>query len=376
MRVTGNLRIVDTTPLASPRAILSEFPITPALTDCVTRSRRQIERVLAGADRRVIAIVGPCSIHDGKAALEYADRLAALEETYRGELLILMRVYFEKPRTTVGWKGLINDPDLDGRCNIGKGIRIARRLMLEIVERRLPVATEFLDPVMPQYLADLVSWAAIGARTTESQTHREMASGLSMPVGFKNGTDGNLAVAINAMIAAGRPHSFVGLDERGCVAVIQTAGNPHGHLVLRGGVHRTNYAARDVEVTVERLRAAGVYPRVLIDCSHDNAGKDHRNQPLVLREVIKQLEQGSSNVLGVMIESNLVAGSQKLGAGPLVYGQSITDPCVELETTERMLEELATRSGNLRCYECAPVSHTTPEPRTPMEIPRLGDDRG
>jgi 3-deoxy-7-phosphoheptulonate synthase len=255
-----------------------------------------------------------------------------------------MRVYFEKPRTVIGWKGLINDPLLDGIPNIPQGLRVARTLLLEIARLGVPAATEFLDPIIPQYLADLVSWAAIGARTTESQTHREMASGLSMPVGFKNGTDGSLAVAINAMIAAAEPHSFLGIDEHGRVGVVRTTGNPHGHLVLRGGSSGPNHHEAAVRDAALQLSAAGVNPRVVIDTSHGNSDKDYTKQPEVLRRVTDQLAPGASSILGVMIESNLLEGSQKLGPAPLVYGQSITDGCVDLETTERMLEELASNS--------------------------------
>jgi 3-deoxy-7-phosphoheptulonate synthase len=286
--------------------------------------------------------VGPCSIHDPDAALEYAERLLRLRERVASELVLIMRVYFEKPRTTVGWKGLINDPHLDGSYDIPTGIRRARKLLSDIAELGLPAATEMLDPIIPQYIADLIAWSAIGARTTESQTHREMASGLSMPVGFKNGTDGSLGVAVNAMIAASRPHSFLGIDENGRVGVVRTAGNPHTHLVLRGGSSGPNYGQDAVQRAVASLEEAGVNPRVLIDASHDNSGKKAERQPAVVADVGAQVRRGSANVLGVMVESHLVAGRQELkDKSTLVYGQSITDGCIDFPTTERTVLELA-----------------------------------
>jgi 3-deoxy-7-phosphoheptulonate synthase len=342
MRETKNLRIVDTTVLQSPNEVLREIPLSDRAADQVFRARAEVEAVLHGSDSRQLVIVGPCSIHDTTAALDYASRLIRLRDRFADELLLVMRVYFEKPRTTVGWKGLINDPHLDGTFDIPAGVRVARRLLRDLAELGMPSATEMLDPIMPQYLADLMTWCAIGARTTESQTHREMASGLSMPVGFKNGTDGGLTVAINAMIAASNAHSFLGIDGDGRVGVVRTAGNPHTHLVLRGGRVGTNYSQRDVEAAATALAKAGVNRRVLIDCSHDNSGKNHENQPAVLAEVGSQLRADSAHVLGVMIESNLVGGRQELGdKSNLVYGQSITDACVDFDTTERMLESLA-----------------------------------
>ncbi|MDQ2646753.1 MAG: 3-deoxy-7-phosphoheptulonate synthase [Myxococcota bacterium] len=342
MRETKNLRIVDTTVLQSPNEVLREIPLSDRAADRVFRAREEVEAVLHGRDSRQLVIVGPCSIHDTQAALDYAGRLIRLRDRFADELLLVMRVYFEKPRTTVGWKGLINDPHLDGTFDIPAGVRVARRLLRDLAELGMPSATEMLDPIMPQYLADLMTWCAIGARTTESQTHREMASGLSMPVGFKNGTDGGLAVAINAMIAASNPHSFLGIDGDGRVGVVRTAGNPHTHLVLRGGRIGTNYSQPDVEAAASALGKAGVNRRVLIDCSHDNSGKNHENQPAVLAEVGAQLRAESPHVLGVMIESNLVGGRQELrDKDQLVYGQSITDACVDFATTERMLESLA-----------------------------------
>lgn len=343
MRETKNLRVVDTTVLQSPNDILRELPLSERAAERVFRAREEIQGILQGRDARRLVIVGPCSIHDPVAALDYAQRLLALRERYAGELFIVMRVYFEKPRTTVGWKGLINDPHLDGTFDIPSGLRVGRRLLRDLAEMGIPSATEMLDPIIPQYLADLVAWTAIGARTTESQTHREMASGLSMPVGFKNGTDGGLGVAINAMIAASEPHSFLGVNDDGRIGVVRTSGNPHTHLVLRGGSRGSNYAAADVLAAAAALKKAGVNPRMLVDCSHDNSGKNAARQPDVLAEVGSQLRAGSADVLGVMIESNLVAGRQELGSdrSALVYGQSITDACVDFATTERMLEAFA-----------------------------------
>ena len=342
MLQTKNLRILETTLLNAPDTITGEIPLTERSAELVTRARKEVEAVIHGRDRRLLVIVGPCSIHDPAAALDYAAKLANLRDRVAKELLVVMRVYFEKPRTTVGWKGLINDPHLDGTFDIPTGIRRARTLLRDIAEMGIPAATELLDPIIPQYIADLVSWTAIGARTTESQTHREMASGLSMPVGFKNGTDGGLSVAVNAMLTASRPHSFLGIDGSGRVGVVRTAGNPHTHLVLRGGHGGPNYAPDSVFRASVSLRQAGINPRVLIDASHDNSGKKHERQPDVLTDVGGQVRGGSEHVLGVMLESNLVAGRQELRSkADLVYGQSITDACVDFPTTERALLGLA-----------------------------------
>jgi 3-deoxy-7-phosphoheptulonate synthase len=352
MRETKDLRIVDTTALRSPNDVTSELPLSDHAADVVFRARQEIQAVLEGRDARKLVIVGPCSIHDPKAALDYANRLMELRERVSDALLLVMRVYFEKPRTTVGWKGLINDPHLDGSYDIPTGIRAARGLLREIAELGLPAATEMLDPIIPQYIADLVSWTAIGARTTESQTHREMASGLSMPVGFKNGTDGGLGVAINAMIAASRPHSFLGVDGAGRVGVVRTAGNPHCHIVLRGGGAGPNYGAAEVAKAVAALKKANVNPRVLIDASHDNSGKDPSRQPAVLSEVGAQLRGGEPHVLGVMLESHLRAGRQDLvDKATLTYGQSITDGCIGFDSTCEVLEAFAAdvrTAGSLR----------------------------
>jgi 3-deoxy-7-phosphoheptulonate synthase len=342
MLQTKNLRILETTLLNPPDVITSEIPLTERAAELVTGARGEVESVIHGKNRRLLVIVGPCSIHDPDAALEYATRLTRLRERVSKELLVVMRVYFEKPRTTVGWKGLINDPHLDGTFDIPTGIRRARKLLRDIAELGMPAATELLDPIVPQYIADLVTWTAIGARTTESQTHREMASGLSMPVGFKNGTDGGLSVAVNAMLTASRPHSFLGIDGSGRVGVVRTAGNPHTHLVLRGGHQGPNYTPDAVFRASVGLRQAGINPRVLIDASHDNSGKNHERQPAVLTDVGGQVRGGAEHVLGVMLESNLVAGRQELRSkADLVYGQSITDACIDFPTTERALLELA-----------------------------------
>jgi 3-deoxy-7-phosphoheptulonate synthase len=343
MLETKDLRIVDTTLLKSPDDVTRELPLSERAASVVFGARQEIQAVLHAEDTRPLCIVGPCSIHDPEAALDYAGRLLALKQRFSQELLLVMRVYFEKPRTTVGWKGLINDPHLDGSYDIPAGIRSARRLLLNLAELGMPAATEMLDPIIPQYIADLVSWTAIGARTTESQTHREMASGLSMPVGFKNGTDGGLSVAINAMIAASRPHSFLGIDPGGHVGVVRTRGNPHTHLVLRGGNLGSNYSLAQISAAARALEKAQINARVLVDCSHDNSRKNHLNQPDVLSEVGEQVRAGSADVLGVMVESNILDGKQELGSDKsrLNYGQSITDACVDFATTERMLEKFA-----------------------------------
>ncbi|MES1183575.1 MAG: 3-deoxy-7-phosphoheptulonate synthase [Myxococcales bacterium] len=349
MRETKDLRIVDTTALRSPDDVTRELPLSDRAADVVFRARQEIQAVLDGRDQRKLVIVGPCSIHDPIAALDYAGRLLELRERVKDALLVVMRVYFEKPRTTVGWKGLINDPHLDGTYDIPTGIRTARGLLREIAELGLPAATEMLDPIIPQYIADLVSWTAIGARTTESQTHREMASGLSMPVGLKNGTDGGLSVAINAMIAASRPHSFLGVDGAGRVGVVRTAGNPYCHVVLRGGAGGPNYGALEVAKAVAALQKAKVSPRVMIDASHDNSGKDPLRQPAVLGDVGAQLRGGEQNIIGVMLESHLREGRQELvDKATLNYGQSITDGCIGFDATVEVLESFAAdvRAGN------------------------------
>jgi 3-deoxy-7-phosphoheptulonate synthase len=345
MRPTNDLNVVETQLLRTPDGLKADLPISARAAELVYRSREEIRAVLRGRDSRLLVVVGPCSVHDPEAAIEYAGRLQGLRRRHEDELLLVMRVYFEKPRTTVGWKGLVNDPHLNGSHDIGAGLRIARDLLVRLADQGIPAATEVLDPIVPQYLADLVCWAAIGARTTESQTHREMASGLSMPVGYKNGTDGGLEGAIHALVAASRPHSFLGIDGAGRVAIVRTAGNPDGHIVLRGGNAGPNYAAEHVATAAAALTKAGVQTRMLVDCSHDNSGKSHLEQPHVIEEVGRQVAAGSPHILGVMIESNLVGGRQKFAEGmspaDLVYGQSITDACIDWATTERTLAELA-----------------------------------
>ena len=343
MRRTADLHVVSTSPLLAPGALRAEFPLTDAAAETVAGTRDRIRGMLAGSDDRLLAIVGPCSIHDLDAARAYARQLLPLRRELGDRIEVVMRVYFEKPRTTTGWKGLIADPHLDGSHDMNEGLRLARSLLLELADLGMPAATEFLDPTVPQFIADLVAWAAIGARTTESQTHRQMASGLSMPVGFKNGTDGSLGTAINALISAAAPHHFLGLDAAGRAAIVRTTGNPDCHLVLRGGKEGPNYDATSTGTAAAALRTQKVCPRVLIDCSHDNASKDHNRQPLVLADLVAQVRSGGGHVLGCMIESHLVAGKQAPNADRtrLTYGQSITDACVDFTTTERMLRALA-----------------------------------
>jgi len=342
---TSNVHVTRFEPLVAPRELLAELPISRQVATVVVDARHTIRRILTGADPRLLLIVGPCSIHDPAAALDYARRLAALRAELADVVYLVMRAYFEKPRTTVGWKGLISDPHLDGTRDMATGLRIARRLLLEINGLGLPAATELLGPVVPQYIADLVSWTAIGARTAESQTHRELASGLSMPVGFKNTTDGNLQVALDAMQAAGTPHTFLGMDDDGRSAIVHTTGNPERHLVLRGGGGRTNYDAISVGEAAALCTGRGLPVRVLVDCSHGNSSKDHNRQPEVLQAVVDQVASGSCHILGAMLESHLHGGSQKLGHGTegLAYGVSITDACIDWGTTERILREAADR---------------------------------
>jgi len=343
MRETSNLHVVDTRPIPSPAEIKAGLPLSDAAAELVAGTRERIRALVHGQDDRLLVVVGPCSIHDVAAAREYAERLLPLRQRYLGALEIVMRVYFEKPRTTVGWKGLINDPHLDGTFDIITGLTQARKLLLDLAEWGMPAASEALDPVSPQYLADLLSWVAVGARTTESQTHREMASGLSMPVGFKNGTDGGLQVALNAMQSARQSHRFLGIDHQGQVAIVTTTGNADAHAVLRGGSAGPNYGQLAVSQAAAQLRAAQVPHRVLVDCSHDNAAKDHARQSVVLGDIAGQVAQGSTDLLGVMIESHLKAGKQSIPKDlrTLVYGQSITDACVDFSTTEAMLATLA-----------------------------------
>jgi len=340
MLATQDLHVKGMVPLLPPRALKAQLPMTEAAGATVTQGRENIRRILAQTDPRLLVVAGPCSIHDVAAALEYAGRLGALRRELRGRLEIVMRVYFEKPRTTIGWKGLINDPHLDNSCDIEAGLKQARLLLLQLGEMGLPAATEFLDPIVPQYLDDLVTWAAVGARTTESQTHREMASGLSMPVGFKNGTDGSCQSAIDAMGAAMRPHSFIGIDQDGVTSIVRTTGNAVGHLVLRGGRARSNYDAESIREAESKLAQAGLPGVLMVDCSHANSGKQHARQEEAWRSVVAQRLAGTRSLIGLMLESFLQEGSQpfpvKNPAG-LRYGVSITDACLGWDVTERLL---------------------------------------
>ncbi|MFW5682334.1 MAG: 3-deoxy-7-phosphoheptulonate synthase [Phycisphaeraceae bacterium] len=340
---TQNLNVVGTRSLITPRELEAEHPLTEAARQTVVEARAGVRHVLAGSDPRLLAVVGPCSIHDVDAARDYGQRLAAVARDVSDRILVVMRVYFEKPRTTTGWKGLINDPHLDGTFDMNRGLRLARLLLLDLAEMGLPTGTEFLDPFTPQYIDDLVSWAAIGARTTESQTHRQMASGLSMPVGFKNGTDGNLQVALDAMNAARNPHAFLGIDEEGKCCVFQTRGNDAGHVILRGGGGRTNFEPEDVTDAAARLAEADLPPRLMVDCSHANSGKKHDNQPAVWRNLLDQRANAAatSPIIGIMLESNLFEGRQPLPdqLGDLRYGVSITDACLGWDDTEALLRE-------------------------------------
>ena len=340
---TNNLKVTHVEPIVSPFNLKQVFPLSNHGATFVNDSRNTIKAILQGKDPRLMAIVGPCSIHDEKAALEYAQHLSELAKELREQIFIIMRVYFEKPRTTVGWKGLINDPDLDGTHRISKGLGIARQLFCAITELELPIASEMLDPITPQYLADTISWGAIGARTTESQTHREMSSGLSFPVGFKNGTDGGLQVALDAMAAACRPHSFLGINYEGRSSIVQTTGNPDVHIVLRGGNNAPNYYTEDIRKTASQLNQRDLPSAIMVDCSHANSRKDHNRQQEVLDNVIDQLIENPGSITGVMIESNLNAGNQSIpeDLSQLKYGVSVTDKCVDWQTTAEMLRRAA-----------------------------------
>jgi len=347
---TSDLHVVETCPLLAPVDVKTESPITPAIAKVVASARARIRNILNGSDRRLLVVVGPCSIHDVKAAREYAEKLAQFRDGVSDALEIVMRVYFEKPRTTVGWKGLINDPHLNGTFDINYGIRMARGLLLDVANLDLPSATELLDPIVPQYLADLISWTAIGARTTESQTHREMSSGLSMPVGFKNGTDGSIDVAINALLSARQPHRFLGVNNEGRASIVTTTGNPDGHIVLRGGKQGPNYDKVHVEAIANRLSDRKLLPYMMVDCSHDNSGQDYNLQPTVLQDIAEQVRNGSEHIVGIMLESHLNRGKQPLKElAKLEYGKSITDGCINFETTVDVLTDLANavRSGRL-----------------------------
>jgi 3-deoxy-7-phosphoheptulonate synthase len=348
---TDDLRIKWTKVVLPPVFLEEELPLTEHASDTVFLARKQITDILYGRDSRLLVVVGPCSIHDTKAAREYAENLKSAIAELSNELLLVMRVYFEKPRTTIGWKGLINDPHLDGSYKINDGLRLARHLLLDLAQMGVPAGTEFLDMITPQYLADLVGWGAIGARTTESQVHRELVSGLSCPVGFKNSTSGNVQIAVEAVQSAAHPHTFLGHTKYGQSAIFVTKGNPDCHVILRGGRQTVNYDAASVDEACAILERSGLPARVMIDCSHANSNKDHTRQHLVCRDVAAQIASGSGKVMGVMIESNLIGGAQKLVAGkPLVHGQSITDACIGWDETLPLLRELASavRESRLR----------------------------
>jgi 3-deoxy-7-phosphoheptulonate synthase len=332
-------RIVE---LASPAQLLGDLPLGEERARAVVRGREEVEAVLERSDDRLLVVVGPCSVHDVEAALEYAARLGEAAGRQSDDLLIAMRVYFEKPRTTTGWKGLINDPHLDGSGDVNSGLRVARKLLLEVLDLGLPVGCEFLDPITPQYISDAVAWGAIGARTTESQIHRQLGSGLSMPIGFKNRTDGNVQVAVDAVRASAVPHAFAGIDDNGTPAILHTTGNPDGHVILRGGRGAPNYDKAGVRDALEKLRAAGLPERLVIDASHDNSGKDPDRQPVAVEGIAAQVEEGNEAIVGVMLESFLVAGNQDLESdSELTYGQSITDACIDWEQTVSVLDRLA-----------------------------------
>jgi 3-deoxy-7-phosphoheptulonate synthase len=342
MTNTSDIHVKELTPIIAPKSLKQVFPLSATSAQFVINARKQIRDIIFRRDKRLMVVVGPCSIHDPKAALEYARRLSILNEEVKDQLLLVMRVYFEKPRTTIGWKGMINDPDINGTHEISKGLGIARSLLSDITELGLPVATEMLDPITPQFLSDFISWGAIGARTTESQPHREMASGLSFPVGFKNGTDGGLQVAIDAMGSALNKHSFLGINDEGRTAIVRTAGNPDVHIVLRGGNDKPNYSADDIARTEKMLAKAKINSDIMVDCSHANSFKDHERQEEVLRDVMTQLAAGNQSISSLMIESHLEAGNQptpktREDFDNLKYGVSLTDKCIDWSTTERLL---------------------------------------
>ncbi|HKW79065.1 MAG TPA: 3-deoxy-7-phosphoheptulonate synthase [Candidatus Limnocylindria bacterium] len=342
MTRTRDVRVEGYRPLITPAVLLDELPLGEPGSRSVAGWREEITGILEGRDDRLVVVAGPCSVHDVRAALEYAERLHRAAASLAADLRIVMRVYFEKPRTTVGWKGLINDPRLDGSFRINEGVRLARRLLLDLVALGLPSGCEFLDPISPQYTSDLVSWGAIGARTTESQVHRELASGLSMPIGFKNGTGGTVQIAIDAVRAAAYPHRFLGVTEQGLAAIVITKGNPECHVILRGGARGPNYDRKSIRTVLEQLASSGVEQRVMVDASHGNSERDHGRQGDVVRDVASQIADGERGIIGVMIESFLVAGRQELKEpASLVYGQSITDACIGWDETEALLGELA-----------------------------------
>ena len=338
-----NINVSAFDPMPSPEEILARVPLPPIAADVVMRSREVLRHILDRSDHRLFVVVGPCSIHDPVAALDYAKRLKALADEVSQTLYLVMRVYFEKPRTTTGWKGYINDPDMDDSFRVDQGMYKARAFLLQLAELGLAAGTEALDPISPQYLGDLISWTAIGARTTESQTHREISSGLSTPVGFKNGTNGDVGIAVNAILSASRPHSFLGINGQGRTSIVRTRGNRYGHLVLRGGDGRPNYDTVSVQMAEQALRKAGLPTNIVVDCSHANSYKKHEWQPLVMADVVNQVRLGNQSLVGMMIESNIVAGNQSIpdDLSQLRYGCSVTDACVDWETTETMIRDAA-----------------------------------
>jgi len=340
---TDDLRIKAIHPLISPAVLSYYLPLSDSASKVVATARAEAEAVLSGTDDRLLVVVGPCSIHDTKAAIEYAKLIKDAANRYKDDLVVVMRVYFEKPRTTVGWKGLINDPHLDDSFDINRGLRVARELLLELAEMGVPAGTEFLDTISPQYYADLISWGAIGARTTESQIHRELASGLSMPVGFKNGTGGSNQIAFDAIQASSRPHHFLSVTKQGVSAIVTTAGNEACHIILRGSSKGTNYDAESIKSVTDQLESCGLTPSVMIDCSHGNSLKDYRNQPKVAESLCEQITAGCKTITSVMVESNLVAGAQKLSSNldEMTYGQSVTDQCIDWDATETMLADFS-----------------------------------
>lgn len=344
MQRTSDINVLSTRELPSPAQLFEELPKSPAQAEFITKSREDIHRVIFTEDKRFLLIIGPCSIHDLKAGREYAQRLASLAAEVSDRIMVVMRVYFEKPRTTVGWKGLIMDPNLDGTNDIATGLRTARKFLREVLDLGLPTATELLDPITPQYISDLISWSAIGARTTESQTHRQMASGLSMPLGFKNGTDGTLDSAVNAIKAAAQPQTFLGVNIEGRASAVATAGNPNCHIVLRGGSDGPNYSVAHIAKTTATLKKANLLPSVLVDCSHANSAKKPEQQPDVMAEVLAQVTAGNDSIIGAMVESNLSAGNQPFPQpiSDLKYGVSITDGCIDWPTTEKLLRDTYT----------------------------------
>ncbi len=338
-----NINVRSQDVLITPKALKEEIPVSETARKTVTEGRTTIENILDGKDHRILVVVGPCSIHDVDAAKDYAKRLKTIAEEVSDTLYVVMRVYFEKPRTTTGWKGLINDPYLNDSFKITDGLHVGRQLLLDIAELGLPTATEALDPISPQYMQDLISWSAVGARTTESQTHREMASGLSSAVGFKNGTDGSLTVAINALQSVASPHRFLGINSEGSVSIITTAGNSYAHVVLRGGDGKPNYDSVSVSLAEQQLKDAGIPTNIMVDCSHANSNKDHDLQPLVMENVTNQILEGNKSIIGIMVESNLKPGNQKItpNLDDLEYGVSITDACIDWKTTERSLRDMS-----------------------------------